>query len=86
LKTTGVIPRRIEFVLAALQVQTFRFPDLRYFISELCNPFLDWGLHEVGMETNLWTVYSSEMREVSTSQEVPKHLAVPVSESTCDPI
>jgi hypothetical protein len=31
-----VISHRIQFVIAALQVQSFRFSNLRYFISQLC--------------------------------------------------
>jgi len=64
LKAACVIPHRIEFILAALQVQTFRFPDLCYFISELCDPFFDRSLHEVGWQQ----IFDSARRRLSAQQ------------------
>jgi hypothetical protein len=46
LKASLVIPCCVGFVLAGLQVQSVRFTDLRYFISQLDDPLFDRIRHE----------------------------------------
>jgi hypothetical protein len=45
LKPTLTIPGCTEFVLPALQVQTVRFADFRYFATSLRDAFFSWILH-----------------------------------------
>jgi hypothetical protein len=53
-----VISHRIQFVIAALQVQSFRFSNLRYFISQLCKSeqknCFDCHRSEQTHRTSLW--------------------------------
>jgi hypothetical protein len=47
LKPTFMIPRCARYLLfAAMQVQSVRFIDLRYFVSQLCDAFFKGILHD----------------------------------------